>query len=178
LKTATHLRSGRLNKPPLFGVKFLNVKEFNAGKQTVFVASNGNMIAVTTAEHLRNENKPLKQILKEVCEEARRFANRIYSKFEYPDGEWYPCGSADVVLRWNEHREIINLFKKEGRRKGDDWWEGWFGRLFKTGSQGWWWFPKLDRASQSMRYEEEVCRFIRDKLALANIRVDVRTYID
>ena len=127
---------------------------------------------------LRNENKTLKQILKEVCEEAKVYANEIFHKYDYPDGEWYPCGSADIVLRWREHRKIIDLFRKEGRLIGSDWWEGWFGRLFKTSSQGWWWFPKLDRNSQSMRYEEEVCRFIRDKLALANIRVDVRTYID
>jgi len=154
----------------------VKVKEFS-GKQTVFVVSEGNIVGVTTSEHLKNENKPLKQILKEVCLEARKYANQIFHKFDYPDGDWYPCGSADVVLRWNEHREIIQLFKKEGTLKDDDWWEGWFGRLFKT-RNGWWWFPKLDKNSQSMRYEEEVCRFIRDKLALANIRVDVRTYID
>jgi len=155
----------------------MKVKEFK-GKPKVFVVTEGNKIGVTTSEHLRMANKPLKQILKEICEEARAYANKIFHKYDYPDGEWYPCGSADIVLRWREHRKIIDLFRREGTLKSSDWWEGWFGRLFKTSGQGWWWFPKLDRNSQSMRYEEEVCRFIRDKLALANIRVDVRTYID
>ncbi len=153
------------------------VKEFK-GKPSVFVLSEGNQVGVTTSEHLKNANKPLKQVLMETCEEAREYANKIFPRFSYPDGEWFPCGSADIVLRWNEHRDIIKLFKKEAtRKKGNDWWQGWFGRLFKT-SKGWWWFPKLDKNSQSMRYEEEVCRFVRDKLAFANRRVEIRTYID
>lgn len=154
----------------------IEVKEFK-GKPTVFVASRENVVEVTTSGHLRMRDKPLKQILQEICEEAKVYAKQIFPRFSYPDGEWYPCGSADVVLRWNDHREIIQLFKKEGVRDGD-FWNGWFGKLFKTSSLGWWWFPKLDQGSQSLRYEEEVCRFIRDKLAFANIRVDVRTYID
>lgn len=153
-----------------------DVKEF-LGTPTVFVASKGNVIEVTTPEHMRSKNKPLIQILKEICEEARKYANEIYSKFDYPNGAWYPCGSADIVLRWNEHRNIIQLFKKEAERRNSDFYHGWFGRLFKT-HDGWWWFPKVDKSSQSMRYEEEICRFIRDKLALANIRVTVRTFID
>jgi len=156
----------------------IKVKEFK-GKPDVFVASGKGIVQVTTSEHLKNANKSLEQILREICEAARVFANKIFDKYSYPDGNWYPCSSADVVLRWNEHRNIINLFKHVATRKhGIGWWEGWFGRLFKTGSQGWWWKPKLDQDSQSMLYEEEVCRFVRQKLALANIRVDVRTYID
>jgi len=158
-------------------VNRLEIKEFK-GKPSVYTLSDGNTIEVTTSEHLRMRNKPLEQILREVCEEAREYARRIFPKYSYPEGELYPCGSADIVLRWNEHREIIKLFRKQGEPKGDDWWEGWFGRLFRTRTEGWWWFPKLDQNSQSMRYEEEVCRFIRDKLAFANIRVDVHTYID
>ena len=160
----------------------IDVKEFPVkvrGKPgSVFVASDKNIVSVTTSEHLRLATKPLEKILKEICEEAKDYAKEIFSKFSYPDGEWFPCGSADVVLRWNDHRETIKLFRAQGRSRGDDWWEGWFGKLFKTGGYGWWWFPKLIQNSQSMRYEEEVCRFIRDKLALANIRVDVRTHID
>jgi len=150
------------------------VKEFK-GEPTVYVGNKGNVIGVTTDEHLRNKNKPLIQILKEICEAAREYANQIYSKFDYPNGAWYPCGSADVVLRWNNHREIITLLKKEADRTEGNFYYGWFGRLFKT-DNGWWWFPKLDKKSQSMRYE--VCRFIRDKLAFADFRVDVRTFID
>jgi len=154
-----------------------DVKEFK-GNPTVFVAATPVGVEVTTSEHMRMENKPLIRILREVCEEARVYANTIFPRFSYPDGEWFPCGSADIVLRWNDHREMIKLFMKEGRSTNQKFWEGWFGRLFKTSGQGWWWFPKLDHNSQSMRYEEEVCRFIRDKLTFANIKVDVRTYID
>jgi len=155
-----------------------NVKEF-LGSPEVFVASQGPFIQVTTSEHLQNEGKPLEQILKEVCEAARQYANEIYHTYDYPNGNWYPCGSADIVLRWNKHREIIKLFQKTAAEKrGDDYWVGWFGKLMKTETQGWWWFPKLDQGSQSMLYEEEVCRFVRQKLALANIVVEIRTYID
>jgi len=154
----------------------IKVKEFK-GKPDIFVASGKGTVQVTTSEHLKNANKPLEQILREICEASRLFANEIFEKYSYPDGSWYPCGSADVVLRWNEHRKIIDLFRKAATRKQGDWWEGWFGRLFKT-SNGWWWKPKLDKDSQSMLYEEEVCRLVRQKLALANIKVDVRTYID
>jgi len=79
-------------------------------------------------------------------------------------------------LRWNDHREIISLFKKQADKVDGDFYHGWFGRLFKT-DNGWWWMPNIPE-SQSMLYEEEVCRFIRQKLALANIRVDIRTFID
>jgi hypothetical protein len=151
------------------------VKEFK-GKPTVYVASHGNTIEVTTEEHMRNANKPLEVILKEICEEAEKFAKEILPKYDYPDGAWYPCGSADVVLKWNDHREIINLFRKQADKVDGDFYHGWFGRLFKT-SNGWWWKPNIP-GSQSMLYEEEVCRFVRQKLALANIRVDIRTYID
>jgi len=155
-----------------------NVKEFS-GNPDVFVASQGPFIQVTTSEHLKNEGKPLEQILKEVCEAARQYANEIYHTYDYPNGKWYPCGSADIVLRWNHHREIIKLFQKTAAEKrGDDYWIGWFGKLMKTETQGWWWMPKLDQGSQSMLYEEEVCRFVRQKLALANIVVEIRTYID
>ena len=155
----------------------MEVKRFET-KPTVFVVSDGLGVAVTTSEHMRNENRPLKTILQEICEQANEYAKQIFHKFDYPDGEWYPCGSADVVLTWNEHREIINLFRKEASEKDDPFWKGWFGKLHKTRTLGWWWFPELELGSQAMRYEEEVCRFIRDKLALANIRVNVRTYID
>lgn len=155
----------------------IKVKEFK-GNPDVFVASGKGIVQVTTSEHLKNASKQLEQILREICEAARVFANEIFEKYSYPDGDWYPCGSADVVLKWNEHRSIINLFKEEGTENQRDFWKGWFGRLFKTSGQGWWWMPKLDKSSQSMLYEEEVCRFVRQKLALANIRVDVRSYID
>ena len=144
----------------------------------MFVASQGSIIEVTTSEHLKNEGKPLEQILREVCEEARLYANKIFHTYDYPNGEWYPCGSADIVLRWNEHREIIKLFQTTATEKQTDYWTGWFGKLHKTETLGWWWMPKLDQGSQSMLYEEEVCRFVRQKLALANIKVDIRTYID
>ena len=152
------------------------VKRF-PGNPDVFVQASNNVIEVTTAEHLKNANKRLEQILREICEEARQYANSIFHEYDYPHGKWYPCGSADIVLRWNEHRKIINLFKKQAESVNGDFYHGWFGRLFKT-HNGWWWMPKLDKESQSMLYEEEVCRFVRQKLAFANIKVDIRTYID
>ena len=176
-----HQNHSRINSPSLFfwgeELSKPNVKEF-PGNPTVFVASTAIGVEVTTPEHMRNANRPLIQILKEICEEARVYANEIYSKYERM---WFPCGSADVVLRWNTHRDIIQLFKKEAdppKRAGSrDWYTGWFGRLFKT-SDGWWWIPKLDKNSQSMKYEEAICQFVRDKLIFCNIKVDVRTYID
>jgi len=156
------------------------VKEF-PGNPTVFVSSTTIGIEVTTPEHMRNANRPLIQILKEICEEARVYANQIYPKYDYPNGMWFPCGNADIVLRWNTHRDIIQLFKKEAdppERAHSQWYRGWFGRLFKT-NDGWWWIPKLDKdRTQSMKYYEAVCQFVRDKLIFANIKVDVRTYID
>lgn len=156
------------------------VKEF-PGNPTVFVAATAVGIEVTTPEHMRNKNRPLIVILKEVCEETRVYANEIYSKYDYPNGQWFPCGNADIVLRWNMHREIIKLFRKEAyppKRKGSSgWYEGWFGRLFKT-SDGWWWMPKLNKDTQSMKYKEAVCQFVRDKLIFCDIKVNVRTYID
>lgn len=164
----------------------MEMKRF-PGKPDVYVLSGGNVIEVTTSEHMRNENRPLKEILTEICEQTKEFANKIFHDYDYPDGKWFPCGSADIVLKYNDtgHREIINLFKKEADQDsasapnvaGRDWYVGWFGRLFKT-DQGWWWMPKLDQKSQSMLYEEDICRFIREKLAYANIKVEVRTYID
>jgi hypothetical protein len=160
----------------LFWGVFLKVKEFK-GNPKVYVASHGGAVEVTTEEHMRNANRPLESILREICQQAEEYAKSIIHNYDYPDGQWYPCGTADIVLRWNDHREIIKLFQRQAdRRQGDDWWEGWFGRLFKT-SNGWWWRPNIP-GSQSMLYEEEVCRFVRQKLALANIRVDIRTYID
>ena len=153
----------------------MEVKKFD-GKPTVFVSSRENVIEVTTSEHLKNANKPLEQILREVCEKAKEYAEKILPEYNYPNGKWYPCGSADVVLRWNQHRDIIILFKKQAKPDRKDWYRGWFGRLFKT-HDGWWWMPIIP-SSQSMLYEEEVCRFVRQELALANIRVNVRTYID
>jgi len=154
----------------------LKVKEFK-GNPKVYVASHGNAVEVTTEEHMRNANRPLESILREICQQTEEYANSIVHDYDYPDGKWYPCGIANIVLRWSDHREIIKLFRKQADRKQeDDWWEGWFGRLFKT-DNGWLWRPNIPD-SQSMLYEEEVCRFVRQKLALANIRVDIRTYID
>ena len=65
----------------------MKVKEFK-GEPTVFVASEGGLITVTTSEHMKNANKPLKQILMEICEEARKHANEIFSQFSYPDGNF------------------------------------------------------------------------------------------
>jgi len=160
-------------------VKKLEVKRFE-GKPDVFVMSRDNIVGVTTSEHLKNENKPLKQILEEVCKDAKEYANAIFHKYDYPEGDWYPCGSADVVLQWNDtgNREIIQLFKKEGVPDGNGFWTGWFGRLYKTEKQGWWWFPELEVGSQALRFEEAICGFVRDRLAAANIRVWVRTWVD
>jgi len=124
-------------------------------------------------------NLPLDIFLKKTVEEARAYGDSIFSKYE--EGReigWFPCGSADVVLRWNDHREIIKLFQKtasENRRT--DYWKGWFGSLMKTSSQGWWWSPPMQN-TQSMAYQEAVCKFVRDKLIYRDIKVDVRTYID
>jgi hypothetical protein len=153
----------------------METKEFK-GNPTVFVSSHGNVVEVTTDEHMRNANRPLESILREICQQVEEYAKSILPNYNYPNGKWYPCGSADIVLRWNEHRDIINLFRKQADKVDGDFYHGWFGRLFKT-SNGWWWMPNIPE-SQSMLYEEEVCRFIRQKLALANIKVDIRTYID
>jgi len=155
------------------------VKEFK-GKPDVFVVSEPGIIGVTTSEHMKVEQIPLDQYLKQVIEEGRKYGDSIVHKYDYPDGEWFPCGTANLVLRWNQHREIIDLFRKtsaEGRKGRNDFWTGWFGRLMKTSSQGWWWTPPM-WSTQAMKFQEEVCRFIREKLIFKNIKVDVRTYID
>jgi hypothetical protein len=64
------------------------VKEFK-GKPTVYVASHGSTIEVTTEEHMRNANKPLEVILKETCEQAEKFAKEILPKYDYPDGNFF-----------------------------------------------------------------------------------------
>lgn len=157
----------------------LSVKRFE-GKPEVYVASGDNVVEVTTDQHLKMANKPLDQILQEVCKQAQAYGTEIFSKYDYPNGEWFPCGTANVVLRWNEHRDIIDLFRKtsnEGKKGRNGFWKGWFGSLMKTESQGWWWTPPM-QGTQAMKFQEEVCKFIRDQLIFANIKVDVRTYID
>lgn len=152
-----------------------------AGNPTVFNVVEGNVIGCTTTEHMKVQDIPLEQYLKQVVEEARSYGDSIFHKYE-EGGEigWFPCGSANVVLRWNDHREIIDLLRKtseEGTKGRNDFWEGWFGRLMKTSSQGWWWTPPM-QGTQAMLFQEEVCKFVRQKLILKNIKVDVRTYID
>jgi len=110
--------------------------EHKVNPGSVFVATGRNpIVEVSTEAHMRNANKPLIAILKEICEEARVYANEIFDKYSYPDKEWFPCGSADLVLKWNDlqNRKIILLFKKEAE-------------------------PKVDKKTQAMRYEEAVCR--------------------
>ena len=162
-----------------------DVKEFpgtgGPGNPTVFNVVEGNVIGCTTTEHMKVQDIPLDQYLRQVVEEARKYGDSIFHKYE-EGGEigWFPCGTADVVLKWNDHREILDLFRKtsaEGKKGKNDFWRGWFGRLMKTSSQGWWWSPPM-RGTQALRFQEEVCKFIRDKLIFKNIKVDVRTYID
>ena len=162
-----------------------DVKEFpgtgGPGNPTVFNVVEGNIIGCTTTEHMKVQDIPLDQYLRQVVEEARKYGDSIFHKYE-EGGEigWFPCGTANVVLRWNDHREIIDLFRKtsaEGKKGQRGFWRGWFGRLMKTSSQGWWWSPPM-RGTQALRFQEEVCKFIRDKLIFKNIKVDVRTYID
>lgn len=152
------------------------VKEFPGKNKdpTVYVTSEG----VTTTEHMKVADIPLDQYLRQVVEEARKFGDGIFHKYE-EGGEigWFPCGTADIVLRWNQHRDIIKLFQSTASKHDREFWTGWFGRLFKTSTQGWWWSPPM-RGTQAMRFQEEVCRFIRDKLIFKDIKVDVRTYID
>ena len=148
------------------------------GDPTVYVLAQGHIIGVTTPEHMKAHDMPLDEYLGKVVEEARKYADSIYHKYE-EGGEigWFPCGSADVVLRWNDHREIIKLFQKTGREDRGTWWTGWFGKLFKTSSQGWWWSPPMQN-TQAMLFQEAVCQFVRDKLIYRDIKVNVRTYID
>jgi len=152
------------------------VKEF-PGNPTVFVTAAENMIQVTTPEHMRNKNRPLIVILKEVCEEAQKLGETLYPKYNGPNGNWFPCGSAHIVLRWNTHRDIIKLFKKEATETRGSYYKGWFGSLMKTSSSGWWWSPPI-KCSQSMKYAEEVYQSVRDKLIFADVKVNVETYID
>ncbi len=179
METQGSLRRARSTIPSFWGeeVSDPNVKEF-PGNPTVFVAASKGIIEVTTPEHMRNANKPLIQILKEVCEESLEYAEKLYPKYNGPNGNWFPCGNAHIVLRWNTHRAIIKLFRKEATEKrGSGYYKGWFGSLMKTGSSGWWWSPPI-KNSQSMKYAEEVCQSVRDKLIFANIKVNVETYID
>ena len=139
------------------------------------------MIRVTTPEHMKAHAIPLDVFLKQAMQEARAYGDSIFHKYQ-EGGEigWFPCGSANIVLKWNQHREIIQLLQKESKegKKGDrgTWWTGWFGRLYKT-SNGWWWTPPM-QSSQSMLFEEEVCKFVRAKLIFRDVKVDIRTYID
>lgn len=166
-----------------------NVKEFykedgTPNKPKVFVASQGHIIACTTDQHMQVADMPIEEYLRKVIREARVFGDQIFPKYG-PGGEigWFPCGTANIVLRWNEHREIIDLLRKtsEEGKKGEemknDFWKGWFGRLFKTSDHGWWWTPPM-QGTQAMLFQEEVCKFVREKLVFKNIKVDVRTYID
>jgi len=65
----------------------LEVKKFK-GKPTVFVASQGNIIEVTTEEHMRNANRPLESILREICQQAEEYAKSILHNYDYPDGNF------------------------------------------------------------------------------------------
>ena len=145
---------------------------------TTFVITENNTIGVTTPLHMKAHDMSLEEYLRKVVAEAKQYAESIFHKYE-EGGElgWFPCGSADVVLKFNQHREIIKLFQKTGAEDRRTWWTGWFGKLFKTSSQGWWWSPPMHNA-QSMAFQEAVCKFVRDKLIYRDIKVDVRTYID
>jgi hypothetical protein len=72
---------------------------------------------------------------------------------------------------------MLRKTSEEGKKGKSDFWTGWFGRLMKTQTHGWWWTPPM-RSTQSMGFKEEVCKFVRDKLIYKNVKVDVRTYID
>jgi len=76
----------------LFGVLCLEVKEFK-GNPKVYVASHGGAIEVATDEHMRNANRPLETILREICQQAEEYAKKILPDYNYPNGKWYPCGS-------------------------------------------------------------------------------------
>jgi len=71
------------------GVLFLKTKEFK-GKPTVFVSSHGNVIEVTTNEHMRNADRPLEAILKEICQQAEEYAKKIFHDYDYPNGNFLP----------------------------------------------------------------------------------------
>ena len=145
----------------------------------MYVVNEGNgIIGCTTPEHMKAHQIPLEQYLRQIVEEAHKFGDSIIDKYSYPNGNWFPCGTADVVLRFNEHREIIKLFQKTADRNDNDrFWRGWFGRLMKTSSQGWWWEPPM-QSTQAMLFQEAVCAFVRDKLIFRDIKVYVHTYID
>lgn len=164
-----------------------DVKEFyhedgTPNKPTVYVATDHKgIIQCTTNQHMQVADIPLEEYLKKIVQEARVYGDSIFPKYE-EGGEigWFPCGTANLVLRWNEHREIIDLLRQtseEGKKGKNDFWKGWFGRLYKTSDHGWWWTPPM-HGTQAMHFQEEVCKFLRDKLIFKNIKVDVRTYID
>jgi len=155
------------------------------GNPTTFNIDEGTgIIGVTTSEHMKVVDIPLEEYLKQIVKEAREYGDSIFHKYEL-GGEigWFPCGTAEVVLRWNQHREIIDILRKtseegmKGRDGRGEFWRGWFGRLYKTLTQGWWWTPPM-QGTQSMRFQQAVCEFVREKLIFKNIKVDVRTYID
>jgi hypothetical protein len=153
------------------------VKEF-LGKPKTYVINEGNgVIGCTTTEHMKAHQVPLEEYLKQVVQEARKYGDSIIANYGYPNGNWFPCGTADLVLRFNEHREIIKLFQKTADSEDRGFWRGWFGRLMKTSSQGWWWEPPM-QSTQSMAFQEAVCAFVRDKLIFRDIKAYVRTYID
>jgi len=162
------------------------VKEFpgegTPGNPTVFNIDEGKgIMGCTTTEHMKVQDIPLEEYLKQIVQEARVFGDGIFDKYgEGKERGWFPCGTANLVLRWNDHREIIDLLRKtseEGKKGDNDFWRGWFGRLYKTGDHGWWWTPPM-QGTQAMLFQEEVCKFLREKLVFKNIKVDVRTYID
>jgi len=67
----------------------LEVKEFK-GNPNVYVASQGGAIEVTTDEHMRNANRPLEAILKEICQQAEEYAKKILPDYDYPNGNFLP----------------------------------------------------------------------------------------
>ena len=64
-----------------------DIKEFpgeggGPGNPTVFTVAEGNIFGCTTTEHMKVQDIPLDQYLRQVVEEARKYGDSIFHKYE------------------------------------------------------------------------------------------------
>jgi len=119
------------------------------------------------------------KIVRDMIQIAREVSEQLYDKYNYPNGAWFPCGNAHLVLNGTSHRKLVNFLKKTLHQDGDKYWTGDYGSLMKlSGRSGYWWsLPFQD--SQSMNYKEAVYQTVRNYVAdKYNLAIEVGSYID